>query len=129
MVTFIISPNRLTRSRSGPRILEWKKNGWLGPDVLFSHCNVLFDKQALDDESWAALKENGCAIGSTPEDELCMAHGNPVAFEAVDRGVKCGLGIVGINFHTSSAYRGSTLSFPFVGRIVLPSTVVISLLR
>ena len=111
MVTFIISPNRLTRSRSGPRILEWKKNGWLGPDVLFSHCNVLFDKQALDDESWAALKENGCAIGSTPEDELCMAHGNPVAFEAVDRGVKCGLGIVGSNFTLRQLTEAQRLVF------------------
>lgn len=43
---------------------------------------------------WKAMKEHKCAIASTPADELNMAHGNPVAFEAVDRGVKCGLGVV-----------------------------------
>ena len=92
---------------------------------------MLFDKQALDDESWAALKENGCAIGSTPEDELCMAHGNPVAFEAVDRGVKCGLGIVGSNI---TLYQLPDAQRLFcccrqIDRIALPSMVVISLLR
>lgn len=77
---------------AGP-ILKWKEGGILGPDVVFSHCNGLYDLTAPDDPHWAALKEYGAAIASTPEDELAMAHGNPVAFEAVERGVKCGLGI------------------------------------
>lgn len=79
---------------SGPVILKWRDAGLLGPDVLFSHCNCLDDRVELDDEMWAAMKEHQCAIASTPEDELGMAHGNPVAFEAVKRGVQCGLGVV-----------------------------------
>ena len=75
--------------------MHWRDKGLLGPDVVFSHCNSLAYITSPDDEQWAALKEHNCAISSTPEDELGMAHGNPVAFDAVDRGVKCGLGIVG----------------------------------
>lgn len=78
----------------GNQILTWRDAGMLGPDVLFSHCNVLADRQAPDDEMWAAMKESGAAIGSTPEDELGMAHGNPVAFDALKRGLKVGLGVV-----------------------------------
>ena len=55
---------------------------------------MLYDRTALDDEAWDILKKYDSAIASTPEDELGMAHGNPVAFEAVERGVKCGLGVV-----------------------------------
>ncbi|CDO73830.1 hypothetical protein BN946_scf185015.g159 [Trametes cinnabarina] len=77
----------------GPQILQWRDGGILGADVVFSHCNVLADRPALDDEMWAALKESGAAIASTPEDELGMAHGNPVALDALQRGVKCGLGV------------------------------------
>lgn len=78
----------------GPGILTWRDAGLLGPDVLFSHCNALADRPALDDEAWKALKDSGASIGSTPEDELGMAHGNPVAMDALKRGVKCGLGVV-----------------------------------
>ncbi|KAH9938082.1 Metallo-dependent hydrolase [Fomitopsis serialis] len=76
----------------GPRITTWRDAGLLGPDVVFSHCNCLYDRTDPDDEMWEAMKENECAIASTPVDELGMAHGNPVAIEAVQRGVKCGLG-------------------------------------
>lgn len=72
----------------------YRDGGLLGPDVVFSHCNELYDHTAPDDEMWAAMKEHNCAIASTPEDELGMAHGNPPAFEAVERGIKCGLGVV-----------------------------------
>lgn len=61
---------------------------------MFSHCNCLFERTDPDDEMWEAMKEHGCAIASTPVDELGMAHGRPVAMEAVRRGVKCGLGAV-----------------------------------
>jgi len=74
-------------------VLEWKEGGILGPDVVFSHCNGLSEHTSPDDEAWSAMKEYGAAIASTPEDELGMGHGNPVAFNAVERGVKCGLGI------------------------------------
>lgn len=97
---------------SGPLIISWRDSGLLGPDVVFSHCNSLAYRTSPDDEQWAALKEHKCAIASTPEDELGMAHGNPVAFDAVDRGVKCGLGIVciavapnGVRVTDSTSYR------------------------
>ncbi|KAI1796092.1 Metallo-dependent hydrolase [Ganoderma leucocontextum] len=76
-----------------PAILGWRDAGLLGPDVVLSHCNALADRPALDDEMWKALKDSGAAIGATPEDELGMAHGNPVALDALKRGVKCGLGV------------------------------------
>lgn len=84
------------RYTKGPRIITWRDAGLLGPDLVFSHCNCLYDRTDPDDEMWEVLKENGCAIASTPVDELGMAHGNPVAIEAVQRGVKCGLGVVRI---------------------------------
>jgi len=68
----------------------------LGPDVVFSHCNVLAHRTAPDDEMWAALKEHDSRIASTPLDELGMALGNPVGLDAVRRGVKSGLGAVRI---------------------------------
>ncbi len=77
-----------------PAILGWRDAGLLGPDVVLSHCNALADRPELDDEMWKALKDSGAAIGATPADELGMAHGNPVAFDALKRGVKCGLGAV-----------------------------------
>ncbi|KAH9855042.1 Metallo-dependent hydrolase [Lenzites betulinus] len=78
----------------GAGILQWRDGGLLGPDVVFSHCNVLAERAAApDDEMWAALKDSGAAIAATPEDELGMAHGNPVALDALRRGVKCGLGV------------------------------------
>ncbi|KAI0652884.1 Metallo-dependent hydrolase [Cubamyces menziesii] len=77
----------------GPQILQWRDAGLLGRDVIFSHCNVLTDRAAPDDEMWAALKESGAAVAATPEDELGMAHGNPVGLDALSRGVHCGLGV------------------------------------
>ena len=74
--------------------MTYRDRGLLGPDVVLSHCNALADRPELDDEMWKALKDSGAAIGSTPLDELGMAHGNPVALDALRRGVKCGLGVV-----------------------------------
>ena len=61
--------------------------GMLGPDMIFSHCNDLFHRTDPDDEMWAAMKDNDVAIASCPVDELGMAHGNPVAIDAVRRRV------------------------------------------
>lgn len=71
----------------------------------------------MDDEMWNAMKEHKCSIASTPADELNMAHGNPVALEAVDRGVKCGLGIVS----TILGFVGLPIIYHAPCRIVLPS--------
>lgn len=60
--------------------------GVLGSDVLFSHCT------GIQEEEWDMMRSSGAAVASTPEDELGMGHGNPVAYEAVKRGVRVGLG-------------------------------------
>ncbi|KAH9951432.1 Metallo-dependent hydrolase [Amylocystis lapponica] len=75
------------------RILTMRDADMLGPDVVFSHCNGLHSRTAPDDEAWAAMKQYDCAVAATPADELGMAMGNPTAFDAVQRGVKCGLGV------------------------------------
>lgn len=79
---------------AGPRIFSYRDNGLLGSDVILSHCNCLYNRTAYDDEMWAVMKQYNVAIASTPEDEMGMAHGNPTAFEAVERGVRVGLGAV-----------------------------------
>ncbi|KAI0677246.1 Metallo-dependent hydrolase [Trametes maxima] len=89
----------------GPSILQWRDGGLLGSDVVFSHCNVLADRPAPDDETWAALRNSGAAIASTPEDELGMAHGNPVALDALKRGVKCGLGVDATSINSGDMFK------------------------
>ncbi|KAH9931734.1 Metallo-dependent hydrolase [Epithele typhae] len=73
-------------------ITAWRDAGLIGPDVVFSHCNSLQGRADPEDAVWKVLKESGAGIGATPVDELGMGHGNPVALEALARGVKCGLG-------------------------------------
>lgn len=68
----------------GPKV--YSDVGVLGSDVLFSHAN------GMQEEEWQLMQASGAAIASTPEDELGMGHGYPVAYEAVKRGVRVGLG-------------------------------------
>ncbi|OBZ70117.1 5'-deoxyadenosine deaminase [Grifola frondosa] len=97
----------------GPQILTWRDGGILGPDVVFSHCNVLAERAAPDDEMWAAMKESGAAIASTPVDELGMAHGNPVAIEALQRGVKCGLGVDAVSINGGGLFAQMQTALQF----------------
>lgn len=97
----------------GPRILTMRDAGLLGPDIVFSHCNCLFDRTDPDDEMWAAMKEYDCAIASTPVDEMGMAHGNPVAMEAVRRGVKCGLGADGTSINGGDIFTQMRFALQF----------------
>lgn len=112
----------LTAVSAGPRITTWRDAGLLGPDVVFSHCNCLYDRTEPDDEMWEAMKESDCAIASTPVDELGMAHGNPVAIEAVQRGVKCGLGAVRTYVRTLTVDYPLTLA---INRTACPSMAAI----
>ncbi len=75
-------------------VTAWRDGGMLGPDVLFSHCNGLGNHTELDAEAWKALKESGTAVGATPVGEIGMSYGNHVVFDAVEHGVKAGLGAV-----------------------------------
>lgn len=97
----------------GPRILTYRDRGLLGPEVVLSHCNELDDHPDPDDEMWAALKETGTAISSTPMDEMGMAHGNPIAFEAVERGVKCSLGADATSINTGDMFTHMRMALQF----------------
>lgn len=61
--------------------------------------NILSDTMVLShftfpsEEDFAAAKEHGVGISSTPESEMQMAHGWPEAFPAMRYGCKTGLGV------------------------------------
>ena len=64
-----------------------KKEGLLGPDLLFVHGSAFTDLE-LD-----LIREAGAGISATPETELQMGMGFPVAHRAHAHGVRTGLGI------------------------------------
>jgi cytosine/adenosine deaminase-related metal-dependent hydrolase len=59
----------------------------LGPDLLFVH------GAALTDHELDLIGSSGGGISATPETELQMGMGFPVAHRAHDRGVRVGLGV------------------------------------
>ena len=59
----------------------------LGPDLLFSHCSML-----LEDEL-EAVKVHGVSLSSTPDTELQMGMGHPIAFKAHHHGCIASIGI------------------------------------
>jgi cytosine/adenosine deaminase-related metal-dependent hydrolase len=64
------------------------EKGVLGPDLLWSHAN------AITNNEMKAVIEHGVGLACTPETEMGCGCGLPIAFKAVDSGVKgMGLGI------------------------------------
>lgn len=63
------------------------QRGFLGPDLLLSHCNTLQDDE-LD-----AVRDNKVGLSATPDTELQMGMWHPVGFKATDWGCRCGLGV------------------------------------
>lgn len=61
--------------------------GLLGPDLLFVH------GAALGDDELRLLRESGAALAVTPETELQMGMGFPVAWRASAAEVRTGLGV------------------------------------
>jgi cytosine/adenosine deaminase-related metal-dependent hydrolase len=61
--------------------------GLLGDDLLFVH------GAALGDDELDRIAAAGAAVTSTPETELQMAMGHPVAWRALARGARASLGI------------------------------------
>jgi len=61
--------------------------GLLGPDLLFVH------GASFTDHELKLIGDSGAAISSTPETELQMGMGFPVAFRARSHAVKVGLGV------------------------------------
>ena len=62
-------------------------SGYLGSDLLFSHGNAFTDSE-LD-----LIAKNHCGVSATPETELQMGMGHPIAFKASEAGCNVGLGI------------------------------------
>lgn len=73
----------------------------LGPDILFSH-GTSFTEDDLE-----SIKAAGVGLTSTPDTELQMSMGHPIAFSAKDRGCRASLGVDVIcnNPGISNAYR------------------------
>lgn len=63
------------------------EKGLLGPDLLWSHAN------SLADDELQAIQKHGVGISTTPDIELQMGGGHPVAFRAKEFGCTTGLGI------------------------------------
>jgi cytosine/adenosine deaminase-related metal-dependent hydrolase len=73
---------------SGAHVVEkLGAKGLLGPDLLFVH------GAALTDHELDLIRDSGAAISSTPETELQMGMGFPVAQRAFEHGVRVGLGV------------------------------------
>ncbi|OAA68000.1 Metal-dependent hydrolase, composite domain protein [Niveomyces insectorum RCEF 264] len=61
--------------------------GYLGRDLLFSH------GASFTESEFALIRAAGAGVSSTPETDLQMGMGHPVAFKAAARGCHVGLGI------------------------------------
>lgn len=60
---------------------------YLGPDLLFSHGSAWTDAEC------DALAKHKSGVASTPDTDMQMGMGHPIAFRAVDHGCRVGLGI------------------------------------
>ena len=73
---------------SGQRFVErMGKGGLLGDDMLFVHGS------SLTDDELRFMADSGAAVSATPETEMQMGMGFPVAIRARDAGVRSSLGI------------------------------------
>ena len=74
--------------QGGTSMLQrWIDGQLLSSTVTFSHSNY------LSDSDLELLAKHECGIGSTPEDEMGMSHGDSIVFAALNKGVKVGLGV------------------------------------
>jgi cytosine/adenosine deaminase-related metal-dependent hydrolase len=68
-------------------VAKLKAEGLLGPGILFVHGS------AFTDEELRMIADAGAAISATPETELQMGMGFPVAWRASEHNVRTGLGV------------------------------------
>ncbi|KAG9014904.1 hypothetical protein FRB94_009062 [Tulasnella sp. JGI-2019a] len=66
---------------------QFSSRGLLDRPILFVHCNP------LSPEDCELIRNSESGISSTPEIELAMAHGDPVAMAADAEGLRVGLGV------------------------------------
>ncbi|KAJ9604682.1 hypothetical protein H2200_010796 [Cladophialophora chaetospira] len=67
-------------------VRHFEERNLLGPDLVFSHC------ASLHDDELEAVARRGVALSSTPDTELQMGMGHPIAFKAKNKGCKASLG-------------------------------------
>lgn len=85
VITAHIANGNFDRGRKTTHRLDQK--GLLGPDLLWSHAN------ALTEEELELARKNGVGISSTPEIEMQMGVGYPIAYKAKKHGCAVGLGV------------------------------------
>ncbi|MEN2975616.1 amidohydrolase family protein [Tistrella bauzanensis] len=73
--------------------------GQLGPDLLFVHGATLTAAEQ------AAMAEAGAGLSVTPETEMQMGMGHPLAFTARAAGVRTGLGIDIVSNYSGDMFR------------------------
>ncbi|MAD39454.1 MAG: cytosine deaminase [Tistrella sp.] len=73
--------------------------GALGPDLLFVH------GAALTAAEQAAIAEAGAGLSVTPETEMQMGMGHPLAFTAQAAGIRTGLGIDIVSNYAGDMFR------------------------
>lgn len=71
----------------GGEILEFARQGRLGPKVNLVHCNT------LNAEEWRAIADTGTTVTSTPSTEMQMGQGVPPIQKALDAGACFSLGV------------------------------------
>jgi cytosine/adenosine deaminase-related metal-dependent hydrolase len=67
-------------------VRNFEERGLLGPDLLFSHAT------SLAEDELEAVARRGVGLSSTPDTELQMGMGHPIAFKARDKGCTASLG-------------------------------------
>lgn len=68
-------------------VRNFEQRNLLGPDLLFSH------GASLHDDELEAVKNNSVSLSSTPDTELQMGMGHPIAFKARKMGCTASIGI------------------------------------
>lgn len=68
-------------------VRHFQERNMLGPDLLLSHC------ASLQDDELVAAGKNGVSFSSTPDTELQMGMGHPIAFKARKYGCCASIGI------------------------------------
>lgn len=72
---------------SRPNVTRLHKEGLLGGDLIFSHCNL------LTDDEFRMMADAGVSATVTPEDESAMGHGWPPIAGLLKAGIRPNIGI------------------------------------
>ncbi|MGW4032750.1 amidohydrolase family protein [Streptomyces sp. NPDC004838] len=70
-----------------PNVTRMHKEGLLGDDLIFGHCNF------LTEEEFRLMADAGVSASVTPEDEAAMGHGWPPIAQLLKAGIRPNIGI------------------------------------